>query len=150
MFRSITDMHVCRSSRSFLGSSTKSVCMRVPFSTEDETKRSRPVIEVDGCHPSDWNTWNSSSLQPHLELYGEAHPFICTNLTETLPAHSMKNDPQMNAVAPIYEYFWTICISEHLYAKFAQHLENVVEREVDSFWHPDTGVEVTPYFPLTG
>ena len=124
--------------------------MRIPFSTENETKGGRPVIEVDSCHPSDWNTWNSSSLQPYLELYGETHPFICTNLTETLPAHSMNNDPQMNAVAPIYEYFWTIGISEHLYAMFAQHLENVVEREVHSFWHPDTGVEVTLYFPLTG
>ncbi len=108
------------------------------------------MIEVDSCYPSDWSTWNSSSLQPYLELYGEAHPFICTNLTETLPAHSMNNDPEMNAVAPIYEYFWTIGISEYLCARFAQHLENVVQKKVDSFRHQDTGAEVTLYFPLTG
>lgn len=108
------------------------------------------MIEVDSCYPSDWSTWNSSSLQPYLELYGEAHPFICTNLTETLSAHSINNDPQMKAVVPIYEYFWTIGISEHLCARFAQHLENVVQKKVDSFRHQDTGAEVTLYFPLTG
>jgi hypothetical protein len=108
------------------------------------------VIEVDSCFPSNWSTWNSSSLQPYLELYGEAHPFICANLTETLPAHSMNNDPEMKAVAPIYEYFWTIGISEYLCARFAQHLENVVQKKVDSFRHQDTGAEVTLFFPLTG
>ncbi len=95
------------------------------------------MIEVDSCYPSDWSHWNSSSLHPYLELYGETDPYICTNLTETLPAHSANNDPQMKAEAPIYEYFWTIGISEYLYEKFAQHSENIVEKGVHTLIHHD-------------
>jgi len=108
------------------------------------------VIEVDSCYPSDWSTWDSSCLKPYLELYGEAHPFICTNLTETLPAQSINNDPQMSAVAPIYEYFWTIGISKHLFERFTHHAENVVTKRVDTLRNHDTGAEVLLYFPLTG
>lgn len=104
------------------------------------------MIEADSCYPSDWSTWNSSGLSPYLELLGETQPFMCTNLTETLPANSMTNDPQMETVAPIYEYFWTIGISEHLYDQFSRHVENVV----DEFRHHHIGAEVTVYFPLTG
>ena len=71
------------------------------------------MIEEVNSHPTDFKNWNSSSnSSPYLELYGEAHPFVCTNLTETLPTHSMNDDPLMEAVAPVYEYFWTIGISE--------------------------------------
>ncbi|HLX57357.1 MAG TPA: hypothetical protein VKR83_10055 [Ktedonobacteraceae bacterium] len=114
------------------------------------------MIEVDSCYPSNWSTWNSSSLQPYLELHGEAQPFIFTNFVETLPADSTNNDPQMSVAAPVYEYFWTIGISEYLYERFAaifpQHGENIVNKEINKFRNHDleTGAEVTLYFPLTG
>ncbi len=62
----------------------------------------------------------------------------------------MNNDPQMSATAPIYEYFWTVGISEHLFDKFSQHAENIVDSGVDKFRHLDTGAEVTMLFPVTG
>lgn len=108
------------------------------------------MIEVDSCYPSDWNSWNSSSSQPYLELYGETQPVLCTNLTEMLPASATSDDLKMDAVLPIYEYFWTIGISEHLYDQFAQHVENVVDEGVDVLTHHHTGAEVTLYFPLAG
>ena len=95
------------------------------------------MIEVDNCYPSKWSTWNSSSLHPYLELYGEVHPFICTNLTETLTVNSVTNDSHMSAMAPVYEYFWTLGISEHLYEKFTQHTENVVKENVERLIHHD-------------
>lgn len=112
------------------------------------------MIGLDSSRPpsdrDSWDNWYSSSLQPRLELFGETKPVLCTNLTETLPTHIMSNDPQMKADASIYEYFWTISISQRLYDQFTQHVEHIVDKEVDKLRHHDTGAEVTLYFPLTG
>lgn len=93
------------------------------------------MIEVDKIHPINWDSWNLNSSMPYLELYGETQPFICTNLTETLPANAMNNDPIMIAGPPIHKYFWTIGIPKHLYDRMnSRH---------------DIKAEVTVYFLLT-
>ena len=85
--------------------------------------------------------WNLSGLRPYLELYGETQPLLCDNLAETLSASSTNNDLQMEAGVPIYEYFWTLGISDHLHDLFSQHT---------NLKHHHSAAEVSLYFPLSG
>jgi hypothetical protein len=114
---------------------------------ERETERSRPVFEAASYYPFDdsstWDSWNTgnSDSSYYFELYGETQPFLCTNFTETLQDHSLDNDPRMKAQPPIYEYFWTIGISDHLLNQFSHN-------DTDKLWHHSAGAKVSVYFPL--
>ena len=140
----------------------------------EEKKRHKSLIAFDSNLELDlskarWDEWNKNSSQPYLELYGETHPIVCTNIMETLPTHSMNTDPQMPGTLPIYEYYWTIGLSEYLYEKFkkeavsfVQRVEDKLHHVVDDKLHHDTddklhhdkqlntGATVTLYFPLSG
>lgn len=104
------------------------------------------MLEVASYYPFDsssWDSWNTGNGVhiPYFELYGESQPFLCTNLTETLQDNSMDNDPRMKAQPPIFEYFWTIGISDYLIDQFSRN-------DTDKLWYHNTGAEVTVYFPL--
>ena len=50
---------------------------------------------------------------------------------ETLPAPSVNNDPHIPGILPIYEYYWTIGISDYLHSKFVKDSTNIVRVESD-------------------
>ncbi len=126
------------------------------------------MIEVASWYPPDLEEWNLNSTKPYLELYGETEPYLCTNLAKTLPPGSPTNNPQTLEATTIYEYFWTIGISQCLYDRlFLLHTkgnkalrlaetelgkaEQTVKTEVDKVLQQDEpGAEVTLYFPLSG
>ena len=95
------------------------------------------MIEVSSAYPS-VSSLNSDGLQPYLEVYGETEPLVCNDLAETLSADSKNNDLQMEAGVPIYEYYWTLGISNHLYELITHGGKH------------DKAAEVTLYFPLNG
>jgi hypothetical protein len=126
------------------------------------------VIEVASWYPLDLEEWNLNSTRPYLELYGETEPYLCTNLAETLPPGSPTNDPETPEATTIYEYFWTIGISQCLYdqlfllnnkdnevlrlaetefSKAGQAVKTIVDKVLQQ---DELGAEVTLYFPLTG
>ena len=109
------------------------------------------MIEVV-TYPTDLNKWDAKDSQPYLELYGETQPLLCTDLAETLSSGSADSADSLlqTAVAtPIYEYFWTIGISENVRDRLSsKHLHvgnpgNLIPK------HDDWGAEVWLCFPLT-
>lgn len=89
-------------------------------------------------YPPDLGTWDPS-VDPYFEFYGETTPHLCMGHLETVSTSSddaRKTEPFM----AVYEYFWTLGVSEDKRSQPGSHL----------FRHDDPGAEVWLLFPRTG
>lgn len=96
-------------------------------------------------YPSDLSTWDPTTHEFYLELYGETQPVVDRKIVEVQPAGPADSAPQMANVLPVYEYWWTIghSIDEHEYGDPGHFAD---------LWahHPDPAAHVGLYFPLSG
>jgi hypothetical protein len=107
------------------------------ISSEKKEERGTEMIEVVS-YPPDLGVWDPRG-NPYLELYGETKPLLCMDRLETGAADS----DQVQRVSPfmaVYEYFWTLGVSEDKQARPDSHF----------FQGNDPGAELWLLFPRTG
>lgn len=111
------------------------------------------MIEVVS-YPADLAQWNPTETPFYLELFGDTSPVFDTQFAEVIKPGPVDSAAQTVAVAPIYEYWWTLGHPGH--APETGHLwDTIVGGESKSIWErlkPRDGIAARVYlfFPRSG